>query len=243
MGWGHRGLVGLLSTSACLVPNPAFVDEEGTTAVVGSSTRGGSEPIDDTSTAEPSPTTDGSPLDGSTTDGSPLDGSTTDGGSSSATSTGEPACEPDGYEPNDIERDAHVLGVINDEAPPLFLLGVLEHPEAEDWFRFDGDDESMLPPLIELEAAVADGPPLGVCVFVSCVQGMIDEMHVCEGLDATHSHAVDSYAHGCCATGSVTFQTQCLGAPNNDMHVWLRVAASSPELEASCIDYVLQYTF
>lgn len=231
----RSGALVVLLASACLVPNPAFVDALESSSGTGSSE--GGETQEDSSS--PAPSEDGTPGEGTSSEGASPEGTSSTG--SLGSSSGE-ICEPDAYEPNDDEDTAFVLALVNDEALPLFLDGVLETPAAEDWYRFEGDDQSIAAPSIELAAVATDGMELGLCVFVTCKEGTIDEMHVCAGPEAEHAHSVGSYLHGCCAIGSVTFQTQCLGAPDNDMSVWIRVAPPTPMLD-SCIDYVLEYTF
>lgn len=227
----------VLLAPACLVPNPTFVEGDSSNAV---SASGASDDASTTGTPFAPETTSSSPSSSSSSSSSSTDA--TEVPDVTETTTGAPTCDGDGYEPNDSESNPALLGPVNDEALPLFVQAVLESPGAEDWYRFEGDDASMLPPTIILDVGASGGVELGVCVFVACVAGTIDEQHMCAGQDAMHNHSVDGYLHGCCATGGVSFQTQCLGAPDNDMTVWMRVAPAAVQLEA-CIDYVLEYTF
>ncbi len=223
----------ILLAPACLVPNPTFVEGESSnpTSATGA--------MDDSGTTGTPPAAETTSSTSSSTSSS-VDG--TDAPGVTETTTGAPTCDGDAYEPNDSESTPALLGPVNDEALPLFVQAVLESPGAEDWYRFEGDDASMLPPTIVLDVGASGGVELGVCVFVACIAGTIDEQHMCAGQDAMHNHSIDGYLHGCCATGGVSFQTQCLGAPDNDMTVWMRVAPAAVQLEA-CIDYVLEYTF
>lgn len=187
-------------------------------------------------------TTTGTPT-GETTTSS---GSTTGGTTSSTTSdtttttTTTPTCSdgPNEGEPNNSEATAKNLGVYSDcddfDQP---ISGVLNGPDDEDWFKYEGLDEFGFGCTVYAAREIDFMSPARVCQFAQCTKTADTPSVGCpSGTSPTTS---PQGRPGCCHSTSFTMDIDCDGT-DDGAFVYIRI--DNPN-QSACIPYTLKYHY
>ncbi|MBC8066906.1 MAG: hypothetical protein IAG13_01115 [Deltaproteobacteria bacterium] len=149
-------------------------------------------------------------------------------------------CEPDGYEANDTEASAYLVGPLGDaDGYASTFDGSLDGEADIDWYQYEGLDE--LGALVNPYAS-ASVLALRVCVYAECTEGIRATSVTCpEGTTQTPSPAGRP---GCCAEGSDGFEIElaCGWTGFDDDSAIVSMSVDGGELGV-CQDYALSFHF
>jgi hypothetical protein len=134
-------------------------------------------------------------------------------------------------EPNDSEATALSLGAINDcDNNEATLLGALDGPSDEDWYKYDGSDDFGC--VVDPTRALTATGGLRLCKFAEC-----DGVSVsCE--DGSQSALSPKGNPGCCHSQGFGIDVGCSGI-DDDATIIIRLDQAAE----ACVEYSLDYHY
>lgn len=156
-----------------------------------------------------------------------------------SSSSGGNACDDPGPEPNEDEASAVDLGDQDCQADAAILTGVLGGDTDSDWFRFHGIFNGMgcgfNDPLADL--TLNAGGNVRLCAYAECDQSMVGMLQ-CQG--GSQPDMSPDGRPGCCNTGDVAFQVNCVMNPDESATIFVRLDMGEADM---CVDYSVEYSY